>query len=180
MNSPARSIVIPRIKAFAIDYLLILVYVGFLFGATMLVSKLFDIRLDRLNTITAEIIGFFTLTLPVILYFTVTEAGSFGGSVGKRKLGLKVVSVKLSRPGFLQLLARNFVKFLPWEMAHFFVYQLVERSRSGIQPPGWIMAGLIGSQAMAIIYFLFIVFNKNNRSIYEIASGTRVVNDSTI
>jgi uncharacterized RDD family membrane protein YckC len=125
--------------------------------------------------LTAELIGFFTLTLPVILYFTFTEAGRHQGSFGKQKLNLVVVSRNAAPAGFSRLLLRNFIKFLPWEIAHFFVYHLVYFGRAATDPPGWVMVGLITSQTIAIIYLLFIFFNKDNRSIYEIASGTRVL-----
>ena len=176
MSTPVRSLVVPRIKAFAIDYLIILAYIGLLLGATVLVSNFADISLENVNTTRAELIGFITLTLPAILYFSFTESGKHGGSVGKRIFGLKVVTKNLNRAGFTQLLVRNLIKFLPWEIAHFFVYQLVHRMRTDAEPPSWILAGLTGSQALAVIYLLFIFFNKNNRSIYEIASHTRVVN----
>lgn len=175
MKNLKTSILIARIKAFAIDYLIILVYIVLLFGATILISNLFDIDLNTVNTTTAELTGFFTLTLPVILYFTLTEAGKQSGSVGKRKVNLKVVSKNSTRADFFHLLLRNCIKFLPWELAHFFIYQLLFFSRGGAEPPVWVLPGLIISQAMAVTYLLFILSNKNNRSIYEIASGTKVI-----
>jgi uncharacterized RDD family membrane protein YckC len=175
MKHPKTSIIITRLKAFAIDYLIILIYIVILLGATLLISKLFDTRLDNIDTTTAELTGFFTLTLPVILYFTFTEAGKHSGSIGKKKFGLKVVSEKLSRANFLQLLLRNLIKFLPWEIAHFFIFQLFYFIRKDDPTPDLVLAGLIISQAMAVTYLLFMLSNKNNRSIYEIASGTRVI-----
>jgi uncharacterized RDD family membrane protein YckC len=175
MKNPKTAIIISRLKAFAIDYLIIFIYIGLLLGVTLVISNLFDTDLNNFDTTTAELTGFFTLTLPVILYFTFTEAGKHHGSIGKRKFGLEVVSIKLSPASFNQLLFRNIIKFLPWEIAHFFIFQLFYFSRKDEQPPGWVLAGLIISQAMAVTYLLFILSNKNNRSIYEIASGTKVV-----
>ena len=168
-------IVTQRIKAFAIDYLIIIIYIGFLLGTTLLTSEVFDIGFNNITTTTAQLLGFFTLTLPVILYFTFTEAGKYSGSIGKKKLGLKVVSSKLKRVSTSRLLLRNFIKFLPWEIAHFFVFQLFYFLQRDMQTPGWVLAGLLASQAIALLYLLLIIFNKNNRSFYELVSQTRVV-----
>lgn len=174
------SIVIKRIKAFGIDYLIIAIYIVFLFGTTLLVSNLFDIPLENVDTVKAELMGFFTLTLPVILYFTFSEAGRYAGSFGKRKFGLKVVLEKLGPAGFPQLLLRNCVKFLPWEVAHFFIFQLFYFVRTNTEPPAWVLGGLVGSQVIAVIYLLFMLFNKNNRSLYEMASSTRVISNTIL
>ncbi len=176
MNNRTTSLVIRRIKAFAIDYLIILIYIGLLTGITVLISNLFDTRPGKISTVTAELIGFFTLTLPVILYFAISEAGPHAGTIGKQKFGLKVVSVSPATAGFPRLLLRNLIKFLPWEIAHFFIYQLFYYIRTEDPPPGWVVAGLINAQVLALVYLLFILFHKDNRSLYEIASGTRVVN----
>ncbi|MGB4935530.1 MAG: RDD family protein, partial [Ferruginibacter sp.] len=89
------SIVIKRLKAFVIDYLIILIYIGMLFGGTILISKFFDLKLDNVNPVNGELIGFATLTLPIILYFTLSENGKYLGTNGKRKIGLQIVSKSL-------------------------------------------------------------------------------------
>jgi uncharacterized RDD family membrane protein YckC len=169
------SIMVTRIKAFAIDYLIILVYIGLLFATTLLISRLFNVDLNDIDTLTAELTGFLTLTLPVILYFSFTEAGRHAGSVGKRKFNLKVVSVKNGKAGIFQTLLRNAVKFLPWELAHLFIYQLSYFSRIDIEPPRWILYGLISAQTAAIVYLLFILIRKDHRSVYELISSTKVI-----
>ena len=169
------SIVIARFKAFAIDYLIILGYICLLFAATMAISRLLDADLDNIDTLTAELIGFLTLTLPVILYFSFTEAGKYGGSIGKRRFNLKVIRVNRIKASFFQLLLRNVIKFLPWEIAHFFVFQLFYFTRTNTDPPVWVLCGLIAAQVVAIIYLLFILFRKDNRSVYELISSTKVV-----
>jgi len=169
------SIIITRLKAFAIDYLIILAYIGLLFIATLAVSGLLDADLDNIDNLTAELIGFSTLTLPVILYFTFTEAGKFGGSIGKRRFNLKVISVRPIKVSFFQALLRNVIKFLPWEIAHFSVFQIFSFTKRNTEPPSWVLYGLVAAQAIAIIYLLFIRFRKDNRSVYELISSTKVV-----
>jgi uncharacterized RDD family membrane protein YckC len=173
------SIVIKRLKAFVIDYLIILIYVGLLFSGTMFISNFFHLKLDTVNPVIAELIGFATLTLPVILYFTLSENGKYAGTIGKRKIGVQIVSKSLTKANIKQLLLRNCIKFLPWELAHFFVYRLFYFNSLHMIVPDWVLSGLIVSQGLALIYLLCIIFNKNHQSIYEILSMTKVVKRKT-
>ena len=170
-----KSIVIRRVKAFVIDYVIILIYAILLLGASLLISKLFHLDINNINPVAGELIGFVTLTLPVILYFTLSENSSYGGTIGKRKFRLRVIKKDGTRVGLLRLLIRNIIKFFPWELAHFFIYRLINFTSTGDQAPGFVLTGLILSQALAVIYFACILLTKNNRSIYEWLSGTMVI-----
>ena len=150
-----------------------------LLGTSLLVSRVFKLELDNLSPVAGELIAFVTLTLPVILYFTLFENGKYAGTIGKRKFGLHVVSKLLTKASLAQLVIRNCVKFLPWELAHFFIFQLFYFNSTNKTIPDWVMTGLIISQLLAVIYLLFIFFNKNNSSIYELFSQTRVVQKSS-
>ena len=169
------SIVIKRLKAFIIDYFIILIYIGLLLGITLLFSRIFQLKLDNVNPVTGGLIAFITLTLPVILYFTLSENGKYSGTIGKRKFGIHVVSKTLTKARLGQLLIRNCIKFLPWELAHFFVFRLFYFTSTNKTTPDWVLAGLIVSQGLAFIYLLCIIFCKNNRTVYELFSQTRVV-----
>ena len=158
------SIVIKRLKAFVVDYLIILTYMGLLFGATVLISKLFHLKLENTNPLIGELIAFVTLTLPVILYFMFYENGKYAGTIGKRKFGLQVVSNSLTKASIGQLLIRNFIKFLPWELAHFFIYRLFYFNSLNKTVPNWVLTGLIVSQGLALIYLLSIIFNKKKNT----------------
>lgn len=146
-----------------------------LFAGTILISKIFDLKLDHVDPVNGEIIGFATLTLPVILYFTLSEKGKYLGTIGKRKIGLQIVSKSLNKASIKQLLLRNCLKFLPWELAHFFIYRLFYFNSLSKTIPDWVLTGLIVSQGLVLIYLLCIIFTKNNQSIYELLSRTIVV-----
>lgn len=165
--------VVKRIKAFAIDYLLILGYIGLLFATTLLITNLLSVSLENIDPVSGQLIGFITLTLPVILYFTIME-NKYTGTAGKRKFALKVVSGNLSKARFGQLLLRNCIKFLPWELAHFFDFRLYYFTSNDLAVPGWILTGLIVAQALALMYVIALFF-KGNRSVYERLSATRVI-----
>lgn len=179
MNQNKTSIVGKRLKAFGIDYLIILAYAGLLFATSLLVSKTFSMDLQTFAPALGELLGFASLTLPVILYFTLSEKGKHAGTVGKRTFNLRVVSNGSAEAGLARLLVRNCLKFLPWEMAHFFVFRLVRFTRQGAQPPDWVVAGLICSQGLALLYLMCLLFNKNNRSLYEWISLTKVISTSS-
>ena len=164
-------------KAFIIDYCIILIYIGLLFGATLIISKLLSLSLENLGPVVGQLIGFTTLTLPVILYFTLSENSKYAGTIGKRNFDLQVVSGDLSKASFGQLLTRNCVKFLPWELAHFFLFHLIHFNRTNVSPPDCILVGLIASQGLALIYILLLLVN-DNRSLYEFVSSTRVIRGS--
>ncbi len=106
------------------------------------------------------------------------ENGKYAGTIGKRKFGLKIVSNSLTKASIRQLLMRNFIKFLPWELAHFFIYRLFYFNSLNKTVPEWVLTGLIVTQGLALIYLLCILFNKNNQSVYEILSRTKVIKDA--
>jgi uncharacterized RDD family membrane protein YckC len=170
-----KSIVYKRVKAFAIDYLIILLYVGILFLITLSVSRILSLNPERLSPFKAQLLGFTTLTLPVVLYFTLLERSKHAASIGKRKTRLQVVSSGGTKAALGQLILRNCIKFLPWEFAHFFVFRLFSFLRLDAQPPDWVLTGLVLSQGLAVLYLICLVVSKNNRSIYEWLSGTKVI-----
>ena len=170
--------IIKRIKAFLIDYLFIAIYILLLFVVTLLISKIFSTDLNNVNLIVAELTGFITLTLPVILYFVLTENSKYAGSLGKRKFKLQVVSITSNKASISRLIVRNCIKFLPWELAHFFIFRLFYFIKIKSETPQWVLIGLIVSQVLALIFLLYIIFNKHNRSIYEIFSGTKVIQNT--
>lgn len=58
---------------------------------------------------------FFTiLTLPVGLYLYLTESSTHQSTLGKRRVGIKVVKVSGSKPSRKNILLRTVVKLLPW------------------------------------------------------------------
>jgi uncharacterized RDD family membrane protein YckC len=170
--------IVRRVKAFAIDYIIILIYAILLFGASLVISKLFHLDINNIHPVAGELIGFATLTLPVILYFALSESSGYAATIGKRKFRLRVVEQNGTRAGLLRLLIRNFMKFFPWELAHFFIYRLINFTSTGNDVPGFVLTGLIISQVLAVIYFGCILLTKDSRTIYEWLSGTIVIQNT--
>src|SRR5690625_2899891 len=108
-----------RMLAFLIDYVMIALYAVVGVGT---ISVIFKNELEPFVTSTpllGQLIGFVTLTLPVMLYFMLSEYSSRQATVGKKIARLRVATNNGTRITLLQVLIRTVVKFLPWEIAHF-------------------------------------------------------------
>ena len=123
-----------RLLAFGLDWLVIALYGGTLFALVALAAGIPE---QSPGPWRAQGIGFLTMTLPVWLYFSLTEASPWQGTIGKRVLGLQVATVAGARPGLLLSARRNALKFLPWECGHLLAHQLMALPE-GAYPPEWV------------------------------------------
>lgn len=160
-----------RIAAFGVDYLVV-VAIGLLlfFFISPLIRDYFTT-----SPYSAQLAGFFSITLPVFLYFSISE-GVFGRTLGKRALGLRVVrAADGEKAGVGRALVRNLVKFTPWELAHFAIWHAFIFTDSALAP--------VAYAALTVAYigiFAFIVglFIKKGRTLYDYAAGTLVAQDA--
>ena len=78
-----------RVKAFALDYIIILFYLAALTLLFLLINSLFSITewlfSDRIR---AQLSGFFFITLPVSLYFAFSESSIHKPPGERQRLGL--------------------------------------------------------------------------------------------
>ena len=124
MTSPWR-----RLAAFGVDYFVIATYLVALTAISILGGSAFGLSIglprteaDRLR---GELLGFATLTLPVLLYFAVSEGRGQHASLGKRVLGLRVTRTNGLQLGLGRSLVRSSAKFAPWELAHAGVWHTI-------------------------------------------------------
>lgn len=164
------KISIRRFLAFCIDYVLIVLYGSLLFFLT----KVF--KIESLSTLQAQLVGFFSLTLPVFLYFFLTETGKHKASLGKRLLKLRVETP--SNYNKTAVFKRNFFKFLPWEVAHAGVHWMYYFSLQNKEAPFWVWVLLISPQIMALIYIISILISRGNSSVYDKIGGTQLLLNS--
>ncbi|WP_114749748.1 RDD family protein [Pleomorphovibrio marinus] len=170
-----------RALAFSIDFLLIGLWIGFLLliglsltGARVGWESLFE------RPALAHLISFVSVTLPVILYFSLFESGKRKGSLGKWLLHLAVVKFPDSdrKITFQAALLRNFLKFTPWELSHVLIHygNLETPNNAGS------MFTLIGLSLLSLAPFFFlseILFQKNQRTLYDRLAGVCVVEKGT-
>ena len=160
-----------RVKAFLIDYVLLLLYASLLFLVTWALN---GGELQPMTPLKGQLIGFFTLTLPLFLYFTLLEGGARNATIGKRVMSISVRNKEGGRPALQQVVIRNLVKFLPWEIAHTFVHQLFHYLRTGQEVPLGIGVGLVVPQAVVLLYIITPLWQSQKQSIYDRVAKTIV------
>ena len=129
-----RAIAVRRLLAFAMDWVVVALWGGALFGAVMIATDGSPPRPD--NPWKAQGIGLLMMTLPVTLYFALCESSAMRASLGKRVLGLVVSRETGERLEFRSALLRNAVKFVPWECGHTVAQQAAFSGDGGL--PAWV------------------------------------------
>lgn len=152
------KLIINRVLAFALDYILISCYASILF---LVVT---GIGVDNLSPLEGQLMGFVTLTLPVFLYFYWMERSSRAATLGKRIMQISVQPTNGKRK---RIFIRNFLKFLPWEIAHVGVHWIVYYSNIEQTAPLWIWIVLILPQVVVFGYFVSILSYRGQSSIYD-------------
>lgn len=161
-----------RILASIIDYGIIAAYATLLFLATNTIFSIFNWKFSD-NPYIGQLIGFMTLTLPVITYSYLTEKSNWKGTIGKRLR--KLIVVTDPQKSTINVLSRNILKYLPWELAHTGVQWIIYYTSNGIEVPLWTWVILILPQIIAVVYLISIVISKGRSSIYDNISKTQIV-----
>lgn len=141
-----RAVAFRRIIAFGVDWLVILAWAGLLFGIVLIVSSGEPSRPS--NPWASQAIGFLSMTMPVVLYFAISESSGRQATLGKRVLGLEVSFTRNTRASFGVALARNGVKFTPWEFGHLVANQVAFSGDAGI--PIWVYGAMAVSFSIPV------------------------------
>lgn len=161
-----------RIYAFLLDYLVIVIYGIFVVGS---ISFIFQSQVKSLfssSPLAAELTGFIMMTLPVSLYFILCECSKWQGTLGKRRMGIRVVDRKGRRIGICRSVFRTAIKFLPWEVAHFGIWQIMLPSDLS-ELTVYIILSAVN---LAVLIYMVIPFtNKKRKNIYDWVAGTEVI-----
>lgn len=104
------------------DWLVILVWAGLIFGVVMAVTAGKPERPS--SPWISQAMGFVFMTVPVVLYFAGLESSAQKATLGKRFFGLRVVGQTGQRASFGRMLVRNAIKFAPWEFGHIVANQV--------------------------------------------------------
>lgn len=161
-----------RIYAFLIDYFLIALYGIFVVGTIAFVCRPYIEPLFSSSPVTAQLTGFFMITLPVSLYFILCECSKWQGTLGKIKMGIRVVDNAGQRIGVGHSTVRTVIKFLPWEVAHFGIWRLMLPSNLSEM----IVFTILIAVNLAILVYLITPFtNKEKKNVYDWVAGTKVI-----
>jgi len=158
----------PRIQAFALDYLIIAAYLLCLLG---LVRALGISPSWVGSSGRGQLVGFLSVTLPVTLYFAITEASHKHASWGKQKLSLRVTDLAGLGVGWPRSMARTVLKFVPWELAHTAIWRL--RFATGNATTWSIMLGLVWMLIFANLTSLLV--SRKCQTLYDWLASTIVV-----
>lgn len=139
----ARAIAVRRLAAFALDWLVAVLWGGVVFAAVMIATGGNPPRPE--NPWRGQAIGFVFMTVPVTLYFALCESSAMRASLGKRTLGLVVTRETGERLLFGAALLRSAAKFVPWEFGHMVAQQAAFSGEGGF--PGWVW----GPAAVALV-----------------------------
>lgn len=161
-----------RCKAFFFDYLLILGYFLLLMAVNMFLFPSLQMLFTG-SPAAAQAAGFLMLTLPVSLYFIISDSSAVGQSFGKRISGIKVVNQQSNALSISQSICRTILKFSPWELSHFLVYRLVYVGDGEVP----ILYFIIGSTIyiLLFLYSLTVIFTKRKQSFYDLIAKTYVI-----
>ena len=118
-----------------------------------------------------------TLTLPVITYSYLTEKSNWKGTIGKKQRKLIVLTDQNRSTN--NVLLRNILKYLPWELAHTGVHWIIYYTSNGIEAPLWTWIILILPQIVVVVYLISIVISKGRSSVYDTISKTKIVSLTT-
>lgn len=168
-----------RFLALIIDYIVIIGYMGVLILTFLTVYQLrgggIPNWIELYGAAGAQMMGFAVLTLPVVAYFIISERCCYGATLGKRVESLQVAPIGAKDLSWSRVIVRNAVKFLPWELAHTAVYQLMAALQRGTEPSMRVMSLLLAANVLPILYLVVISMRRDRRGPHDMIAGTMVV-----
>lgn len=167
------SLLIKRILATLIDFSLVLVYEALLFGVSYTIQLKYPFDGLLASPFKAQLLSFFTLTIPLFCYYFFSEKGIHKATLGKRMMKIKVQKAG-DRQRNSSILTRNLLNFIPWEIAHTGVYQIVFFSIHQQEIPMWVGFLLGIPQLIMLIYIISILLSKGKGSVYDKLANTQI------
>lgn len=163
-----------RLAAVALDYLVISAYMVILVLLALLAGTLAPWLADALfaNAVVGELTGFVVLTLPVTLYFALSEASAAGATWGKRRMRLRVLTDDGRQLSLGRSLLRSAVKFMPWELAHASIWQF--RFAAGDASQLLPTVGLAVTWLLVAITILSVLLDRRRRALHDRVARTVV------
>src|SRR4030095_1645446 len=162
-----------RAGAFALDYLVILLYIVTITLLTLVINSQFQVNHWLFtNRVSAQLTGFLLLTLPVSLYFAFSESSIRQATWGKRKLELKVTDYNGERVSLWRSLARTTLKFIPWELSHTLIWNIAfSPDANSIR----INYGFVVVYVLIGLNIVSLIMTKKHQTIYDLITKTYVV-----
>lgn len=161
-----------RFKAFMLDYVLIFAYLIVLVIMNLFLFPSLQSFFSE-SLVEAQLTGFLMVTLPISLYFIISDSRILGQSFGKRIMGIKVVNEKEEILPIVHSIWRTILKFLPWELSHYLTYRLIFLGEAEVPFNYYVIGGFI--YVLMFAYILTSIFSKEKKSLYDMLAKTHVV-----
>ena len=173
-----------RVRAFALDYVVILLYIAAITLLNLVLNSPFGVNhlvfsithWPFANRVSAQLTGFMLLTLPISLYFAISESSKQRASWGKKRLGLHVVDATGSRISFGRSVVRTLLKFIPWELSHTLIWTI---SFSPQLDSVFINFGFGLVYALIGLNIASLLMTKKHQTIYDLIAKTYVVKQAS-
>jgi uncharacterized RDD family membrane protein YckC len=179
MSSAGRSGPAPIVKraaACTLDFLVVFAWLALLLGIGVGVLRIIGSDGERtVSPVVMDLVAFCLTVLPVSVWFAVQEGGPKQATWGKRRVGIRVEAAAGGPLGMRRALVRSIVKFAPWQIAHTSLFHVPGWPFQPEDPGVVVMSGLIGSQALVVVYVLVAVVTRRHRTPYDVVSGAIVV-----
>jgi uncharacterized RDD family membrane protein YckC len=160
-----------RAGAFALDYVILLLYLAAVTLLSFLLNPLGISQWLFTDRLRAQLAGFFLLTLPVTLYFTVSESSDRQATWGKKRVRLKVIDYNGKRIRFWRALARTALKFVPWELSHTLIWEIYFPSQTNST---WVNYGFVLVYVIIGLNLASLIMTKTHQTIYDFLAKTYV------
>lgn len=170
------GLLLRRLTAYFVDVGCMLTYAGALFVLTLALAPPASAADTVASALRMQLVSLATLTGPVVLAMAWLEASRLQASPGKWLLGLVVARVGGGRLGFGRSLARNALKFLPWEIAHAGVFL------SFVPTSPWPAVSIALSFAgmLLVAVYLASYFLLRRQTVYDRVAGARVAQSRSV
>jgi uncharacterized RDD family membrane protein YckC len=149
-----------RIFAYFIDLVVLVIYS---WGMRKFLYEVLDVHSSNWYGIDILLVS-----VPMLLYALITEIVLHGQTLGKKALGMRVMSLEGGEPAVSQYLLRWVTRFFEWPLVFGFVF-----------PGFWIIYQLMVVGFLGIFVVIIIAVSKSNQRLGDLAAGTVVVETKT-
>jgi len=154
-----------RVKELFIDWLVISAYLVCLCIVCILFYKWGLKGIPAFTQPQSQLIAFVSSVMPMILFFTYLDY--HGGSIGKRRAGLKLI---YKNKNYCAALMRNVIKFLPWQLGHM---GTIRGMYTGFDTISIILE--VSSVGLMLVLFFMGTMRKDSRHLGDLIAGTQVL-----
>lgn len=162
-----------RAGAFALDYIPIFIYLLVITSLFLLLNTLFGInQFFFANRVRAQFTAFLVVTLPVTLYFALSESSLRQATWGKRRAGLKVTDSQGKHISIWRSLVRTAFKFIPWELSHTLIWEIYLSPQANSDRVNY---GFILVYVLIGLNIASLAMSRKHQTVYDFLASTYVI-----